>query len=127
MAEVASPAPAAPAAAGAGIDWVAEAGVSVTRQIEADEQRARQARALTLKPSPLFAGGPKRPGFRWDYASTHRVETVAGLATIIRLNDRCAIALFLIIPFAGGCALEKPAVRGDLFNHMRDPDPAPEP
>jgi hypothetical protein len=52
---------------------------------------------------------------------------VGGLATVIHLNDQCAIALFLIIPFAGGCAPEKPPARGDLFEHMHDPDPAPEP
>jgi hypothetical protein len=52
---------------------------------------------------------------------------MGGLATAINLNDRCGIVLFLIIPFAGGCALEKPPARGDLFEHMHDPDPAPEP
>lgn len=125
-AEATVPAPAAPAP-GAAIDWTAQAAESATRQIEADEQRARQARALASKPSPLFAARSKRSGFHWNYARTHRVEAVGGLATVIHLNDQCAIALFLIIPFAGGCALEKPAPRGDLFEHMHDPDPAPEP
>jgi hypothetical protein len=124
-AETAVSAPAAPPGPGAAIDWTAEAAVSATRQIEVDKQRVRQARALAPKPSPLFARRPKRPGFHWDYASTHRVETVAGLATVIHLNDRCAIALLLIIPFAGGCTPEKPPVRGDLFEHMHDPDPEP--
>lgn len=75
----------------------------------------------------MFAARPKRHEFQWNYASTHRVEAVGGLATVIHLNDQCAIVLFVIIPFAGGCALEKPPARGDLFEHMHDPDPAPDP
>jgi hypothetical protein len=123
-ATVSAPAPPAPRAA---IDLAAQAAESAARQIETDEQRARQARALASKPSPLLAARPKRSGFQWNYARTHRVEAVGGLATVIHLNDQCAIALFLIIPFAGGCALEKPAARGDLFEHLHDPEPAPEP
>ena len=52
---------------------------------------------------------------------------VPGLGTIIHLSDECAIFVFVIIPIAGGCALEKTPARGDLFEHMHDPDPAPEP
>lgn len=74
----------------------------------------------------MFAARPKAPAFHWDHASTHRVEPVPGLGTIIHLNDQCAIFLFVIIPMAG-CALEKPPARADLFEHMHDPDPDPEP
>ncbi len=116
-----------PAAPGTTIDWAAEATASAARQTEADEQRARQTRAFAPKPSPMFAARPKRHEFQWNYAQTHRVEALPGLATVIRLDDQCAIVLFVIIPFAGGCALDKPAARGDLFEHMHDPDPAPEP
>jgi hypothetical protein len=123
-AAAASPTRAAP---GSATDWAAEATASAARQIEANEQRARRARALTPKPSPLFSVRPRRPEFHWDYASTHRVEPVPGLGAVIHLNDRCAIALFVIIPFAGSCALGKIPARGDLFEHMHDPDPAPEP
>jgi hypothetical protein len=112
---------------GAAIDWGAEAALSAGRQIEADEQRVRQAHALAVRPSPMFAQRRKPPGFHWNYASTHRVEPVGGFATVIHLNDQCAIALFLIIPFAGGCALDKAPPRADLFEHLHDPDPAPEP
>jgi hypothetical protein len=126
-AEAAVAAPAAAPAPGAAIDWTGEAALSAVRQIEADEQHSRQRRALAVEASPVFAARPQRPGFHWSYAATHRVEAVAGLATVIHLNDQCAIALFLIIPFAGGCALEKPPPRGDLFEHMKDPVPAPEP
>lgn len=126
-AEAAVSAPVEPAP-DAAIDWAAEARAAATRLIEADELRTRRVRALRPKPSPMFARAPRRaPGIAWDYAATHRVEPLGGLATVIHLNDRCAIVLFLIIPFAGGCALEKPPARGDLLEHMHDPDPAPEP
>lgn len=127
-AEPEAPAAAIPAAPGAAIDWAAEATAAASRHLETDEQRARQARALAPKPSPMFAWAPRgAPGIPWDYAATHRVQPIGGLTTAIHLNDQCGIVLFLIIPFAGGCALEKTPARGDLFEHMHDPDSAPEP
>jgi hypothetical protein len=122
--EVEAPAPpAAPPSGGTAIDWSAEATGAAARQVEADEQRTRQARALAPEASPMFARRPRRPGFHWNYARTHRVEPVPGLGTVIHLNDQCAILLFVIIPMVG-CALEKTPVRGDLFEHMHD-DPEP--
>jgi hypothetical protein len=121
------PAPAAPAAPDTAIDWAAQGLAAAASAIEENEQRARQARALAPKASPIFAAHARRPEFHWDYARTHRVEALPGLATAIHLNDECAIVLFLIVPFAGGCALEKAPARGDLFEHMHDPEPAPDP
>jgi hypothetical protein len=109
--------------AGTAIDWAAEATASANDQLAADALHARQASALAPPKSALFAAQAKRHGFQWDYARTHRVEGLPGLATVIHLGDRCAIAFFLIIPFAGGCALGKPEVRGDLFDHMHDREP----
>jgi hypothetical protein len=109
--------------AGTAIDWAAEATASANDQLAADALRARQASALAAPKSALFAAPAKRHGFQWDYARTHRVEGIPGLATVVHLGDRCAVAFFLIIPFAGGCALEKPEVRGDLFDHMHDREP----
>ena len=127
-AETPMSAPAIQAAPGTAIDWTAEATAAAARQIDADEQRARQARALAPPPSPMFARAPRRaPGIAWNHAATHRFEPLGGLATVVHLNDQCAIVLFVIIPFAGGCTLGKPPVRGDLFEHMHDPDSGPEP
>jgi len=109
--------------AGTAIDWAAEATASANDQLAADALHARQAGALAPPKSALFAAQAKRHGFQWDYARTHRVEGIPGLATVVHLGDRCAVAFFLIIPFAGGCALEKPEVRGDLFDHMHDREP----
>jgi hypothetical protein len=101
------------------IDWLAAAKDEADRQVEANEQRERQARAFA-PPANMFAPpAPKRPGFHWDYAATHRVETEPGGGTVIHLNDSCALVLFIIVPMIA-CALEKPAVRGDLFDHMHD-------
>jgi hypothetical protein len=67
-------------------------------------------------PSPAVPQGPQ---FGWDRAHTHRFETTPqGL--LVMLNDRCGI---IINPLgaAGGCALGHLPVRGDLFDHMREP------
>jgi hypothetical protein len=108
--------------AGTAIDWSAEATASANYQLAADALHARQASALAPPKSMLFTAQAKAHGFQWDYARAHR-EGVPGIATVIHLGDRCAIALFLIIPVAGGCAVEKPEARGDLFDHMYDRQP----
>lgn len=120
------PPPTAPPAPNA-IDWTAEAASEASRETQADLDRRRQAHALSPQTSPMFAERAKGREFPWDYASTHRVQPVGGLTTIVNINDQCGIVFFLIIPFAGGCTLEKPEARGDLFNHMHDPQPAPQP
>ena len=109
------------------IDWMAEAASAARRATQASVDRNRQAHALAPKVSPMFEVRPRPREFPWDYASTHRVEPAGGLATIVHVNDQCAIAFFLIIPFAAGCSLEKPQVRGDLFEHIHDPEPVPQP
>ena len=53
------------------------------------------------------------------------MEPVPGLGTIMDLSDECAIFMCVMIPIAGGCARVKSPARGDLFEHMHDPDPAP--
>jgi hypothetical protein len=117
------PVSAVPSAA-ATVDWAAEAARSARRQLEADADRNRQAHALAPQPSPMFAARVKRHEFPWDTAHGDRVETIAGIATVVHLSDQCAVAFFLIVPFAGGCALDKLPARGDLFDHLHDPDPA---
>jgi hypothetical protein len=125
-AEVEVPAPPLPGAPGTAIDWTAEATAAAERETEGAERRARQAQALAPKPNPMFAARPKRHEFGWNYAATHRVEAGRGGITFIHIGDNCGIALYLLIPMSFGCAVGKPAVRGDLFEHMHDPDPAPE-
>jgi len=108
----------------ASVDWLAEAADAAARQAEISAQRKRQMRALEPD-TRMFAPAPAmRPGVAWDYAATHRVEPVGGLTTVIHLNDNCAIVMFIVIPFIGGCALGKIPARGDLFEHMHDKNDA---
>jgi len=125
-AEVEVPAPPLPGAPGTAINWTAEATAAAERETEGAERRARQAQALAPKPNPMFAARPKGHEFGWDYAATHRVEAGRGGITLIHIGDNCGIALYLLIPMGFGCAVGKPPVRGDLFEHMHDADPAPE-
>ena len=61
------------------------------------------------------------PQFDWDYARTHRLEQLPeGGGLIIHLNDNCFIMLNPFpFPF---CSPFKRKAKGDLFNHMHDPD-----
>jgi hypothetical protein len=60
------------------------------------------------------------PQFDWDYARTHRVESLPEGGIIINLNDNCVLVLnpfpFLL------CSPLKRKANGELFKHMRDPD-----
>jgi len=117
------PEPITPPPPSSSIDWAAEATAAAGSELDAEKEHARQAQALTPKKSPMFAAAAKRHQFGWDHAATHRVEPIGGLATVINLSDRCGVVLFIIIPFAAGCALDKPQARGDLFDHMHDSEP----
>ena len=60
------------------------------------------------------------PQFDWDYARTHRVESLPEGGTVIHLNDNCVIVLTPFpFPF---CSPFKRKANGELFKHMRDPD-----
>jgi hypothetical protein len=116
-------APLAPAASEKSptIDWAAEGHAAVEQQIEEDERTRRHGGALGPRHSDAFASPKRKPEFHWDYARTHRVEPLSGgIGVAVHLNDHCALILFWLIPMAG-CTVGKIPVRGDLFEHMRDP------
>ncbi len=60
------------------------------------------------------------PQFDWDYARTHRVESIPQGGIIIHLNDNCVVVM-TPLPFAS-CSPFKREANGELFKHMRDPD-----
>jgi hypothetical protein len=97
-------------------DWRREAEIAATHQLEAGE-RDRQG------PSPLashaFPEAPSpAPKFQWDYAATHRVEGLPEGGFLININDRCVVAvLVMMMPL---CRLGKIPARGDLFQHLDD-------
>jgi hypothetical protein len=98
------------------IDWNAEL-----------ERVARAASATDTKPAPRTFNFPSQPPtmkdypqFDWDYAATHRVETLPEGGMVIHLNDNCVIVL-TPLPFPL-CSPFKRKASGELFKHMRDPN-----
>jgi hypothetical protein len=105
------------------IDWAKEAERAAAHRIEADEEAARRASALSPRPGPSVGAPEARPAtpqFGWDHAHIHRVEPIPDGGLVVNLNDRCAIVVKF--PFLlPGCKIGKMASRGDLFTHMNDP------
>ncbi len=98
------------------IDWNAEI-----------SRAGRAASGLDPKNPIKDFGFPKAPPtmadypqFDWDYARTHRVESIPEGGVVIRLNDNCVLVLNPL-PMAF-CWPFKRAANGELFKHMRDPD-----
>jgi hypothetical protein len=88
----------------AAIDWGKEA-----ERVAADP-------ALKVDAAPAPAAHQQ---FAWDYAHTHRVESLPEGGLVVNLSDRCSIVVrFPMI--LGACKIGKIEGRGDLFVHMRD-------
>jgi hypothetical protein len=104
------------------IDWAKEATLSAERQVAAAEEADRRASAFARNGRSsvieLDTAPEPEPRFGWSHARTHRIERTADGATILWLNDRCAIVLSALFPV---CTLDKPKANGALFEHMRDP------
>jgi len=111
------------------VDWNAEAALTA-------KQRAQSAMAPPPRAFDKHAAGTDFDGglgpdvgnaaeFGWDHARTHRVEALEGGGSILWLSDRCFIVMAGLIPFPM-CGIGKIPARGDLFDHMRDPQ-TPEP
>lgn len=67
----------------------------------------------------VFPTQPKKPEqFAWDYAATHRVETLPQGGVLIHINDNCVLLIFPLPLF--GCGIGKHPANGDLFEHMRE-------
>lgn len=67
----------------------------------------------------------KAAEFGWDYAPTHRVESLPEGGLLINLNDRCVLVL-APLPFPV-CGIGTKEANGKLFEHMRDAAAAPDP
>jgi hypothetical protein len=86
------------------IDWAKEA-----ERVAADP-------GLNVGPEPAPAA---RQQFGWDYAHTHRLESLPEGGLLVNLSDQCSIVVkFPMI--LGGCRIGKIEGRGDLFAHMHD-------
>ena len=87
------------------------------------EVRAQESASL---PGKVRFGFPQRTGplpaaprFGWDYAHTHRVEQLPEGGLLINLNDRCAVVLYVVMPFPV-CKIGHIPTDGGLFDHLRD-------
>jgi hypothetical protein len=105
-------------------DWraaaAAAAQTSAQHIVEAEDDAARKAAALTSRFKPLPGPRVAGPQFAWDYAHTHRVTSLQGGGFVVALNDRCAVVVF-IFPMIGCSLGPKPPANGDLFKNMHRP------
>jgi hypothetical protein len=105
-------------------DWRAAAEVtaqtSAQHIVEAEDDAARKAAALTSRFKPLPGPRVQGPEFAWDYAHTHRITPLQGGGFVIALNDRCSIAI-LPLPMLGCSVGRKSPANGDLFKIMHPP------
>jgi hypothetical protein len=105
------------------IDWSREAELAIKQQAEL--ARSTPPRALDKHGAGAdFNGGlgpdrDRKPEFGWDRSHTHRVESLEGGGLLIHINDRCVVVL---IPFPFPfCGIGKIPVRGDLLDHIHEP------
>jgi hypothetical protein len=105
-------------------DWHQEAQTAAADALLGDERRRRNPSLLAphdFSAVPHGAVDDTKPRFGWSYAATHRVESLEGGGFLLNINDRCAVAIvIMVMPF---CRIGKIATRGDLFEHMDDPAP----
>jgi hypothetical protein len=105
-------------------DWrtaaAATAQTSAQHIVEAEDDAARKAAALTSRFKPLPGSRVPGPAFGWDYAHTHRITPLEGGGFVVALNDRCSIAI-LPLPMIGCSVGRKPPANGDLFKYMHPP------
>jgi hypothetical protein len=67
----------------------------------------------------IFPAQPRKPPqFAWNYAATHRVETLPQGGILIHINDNCALLIFPL-PFVG-CGIGKLPANGNLFEHLHE-------
>jgi hypothetical protein len=66
----------------------------------------------------VFPTQPQKPAqFAWDYAATHRVETLPQGGLLIHINDNCVLLIFPL-PFVA-CGIGKRPANGDLFKPLQ--------
>jgi hypothetical protein len=102
------------------IDWSREAELAVARGVDAIELERRRARGFTpevqgREPEILV---PPAAEFGWS-RTAKRVEALPEGGILIRLSERCVIAVTpMVFP---ACGIGEIPVNGDLFEHMDDP------
>jgi hypothetical protein len=97
-------------------DWASE--LSRAARDAASDESTQKPRDFGF-PHPSSAPTAKAPDFGWDYAATHRVESIPGGGLLLHVNDNCVLVLVPFPFFA--CGIGKKEANGDLFEHMHDP------
>jgi hypothetical protein len=83
---------------------------------------AKEAERVAADPRLIVGAAPApaaREPFAWDYAHTHRLESLPDGGLLVNLSDRCSIVIKFPM-LLGGCRIGKIESRGDLFAHMYD-------
>jgi len=97
-------------------DWASE--LSRAARYAASDESTQKPRDFGF-PRPSLAPTAKTPEFDWDYAATHRIESIPGGGLLLHVNDNCVLVLVPFPFFA--CGIGKKDANGDLFEHMHDP------
>jgi hypothetical protein len=100
-------------------DWASE--LSRAARDAASDESTQKQRDFGF-PHPSSGPSAKAPEFGWDYAATHRVESIPGGGLLLHVNDNCVLVLIPLPFFA--CGIGKREANGDLFEHMHDPLPS---
>jgi hypothetical protein len=95
------------------IDWAKEA-ERVAADRGASDRSAGEGTRPATEPPP--AG---HQAFGWDYAHTHRVESLPDGGLLVNLSNRCSLVVKFPMLLAG-CKIGTIESRSDLFAHMRD-------
>jgi hypothetical protein len=103
------------------VDWNAELERAGKDNSLLEPGPARRDFGFPHRSAPAAA---KPPEFGWDYAATHRVESLPEGGLLINLNDRCVL-LLAPLPFAV-CGIGTRKASGELFEHMRDAAAGPD-
>ncbi len=104
------------------VDWNAELERAGEENSPHDLGAARRDFGFPHHAAPATA---KPPEFGWDYARTHRAESLPEGGLLINLNDRCVL-LLAPLPFPV-CGFGTKEANGKLFEHMRDAAAASDP
>jgi hypothetical protein len=107
------------------IDWAHELELAAQNVI-ANEEAEKSYRDLSRSMSPSQVDWltrhhmePANPGLTWKKP---RVEFTSDGMPIIHINDHCVLVPLLFVPMVF-CSIGHIEPNGDLFKHMRDPQP----
>jgi hypothetical protein len=97
------------------LDWTEELHVAAKNAVA--QELAKKRHELDF--AHVYPKAPtKAPQIAWDYAATHRVESLPEGGILIHLSDNCVLAL-MPFPFVG-CGIGKSLADGGLFEHMHE-------